>query len=411
MLTSPLSRTIKRQSAISSSSSIPSLSITPIHRAHPAPKPVRPSFSSLSSLLTVNLTEETKNKPIVCLEEVINIKDEVHFECIVLRVEEETERANGYASRVVMVRDVERNDVAKVVVYYERREKTVEKMEAFVVVRVSRAYRVISSSLNVYFRVYLHSPSSISQLSSHLPCSLPQCPCRSLTSDPSKAALRLHYPPGTEAYLPAIHTDVIPQRYFSTIGFDRLERGIFRANCVLVDVMFLMLEMACRVCAKRAGKQEEVMCPACATGSMEFNIRAGVLLDDSSGVLAESVLETLETVQSALYFTNEEINVLKEVLESSGMALVNLAGSNIPEWVKNRVHYCGAKESSFVVQCQSYVKQTEHLTDSYMRYLHNCVIPTEVSLNRKPPDVFSATPRPYVKVMTLRSPLSFLLLP
>lgn len=360
---------------------------------------VSSTFPSLTPLLSIDLFSPSS---LLTLEHVLNIKDRLSFEAILLRLDPVTERGQGRASRVMIIRDIHRNDTAKMVVYMKKPEE-LDRLREFSVLRFNWAYRVISSTLNPYFRLYIDSDRSLTVVQEHSSnCETADCPCKWLQANAGKGALKMRSGDGREVYLPAIHLAAVDNKYFKDISFTHLEKSYFSSDSLLIDLQFLVLEFACSLCNKRVLSSSDTTCGSC-QGPITFNIRAGVVLDDSSGVLAEAVVERGEVWVEALELEAGLVECLKDILKITDEPVVNLSGSNIPEWVRKRVYQKSGKVMHLILQCQSYVSHPEHIPDSYMLYLHSCALPSEISLNRKLPSALSSA-RPSLRLLAI-SPL------
>lgn len=392
---SPSTREVKRQSLQTSEEG----EIAPIPRKQTGRicAEIDPhTFPSLSPLLSVDLFSPSG---LLTLEHALNIKDRLSFEAILLRLDPVTERGEGRASRVMMIRDVHRNETAKMVVYMKKPEE-LDRLQEFCVLRFNWAYRLISSSLNPYFRLYIDSDQSLTVVQEHRNCESADCPCKWLQSKAGKGALKVRFE-GKDWYLPAIHLKEMPNRYFRDISFTHLDKSYFSSDSMLIDLQFLVLELACSLCNKRALSQSESLCLSC-QGAISFNMRAGVVLDDSSGVLAEAVVERGEVWVEAMELEEGLVDCLKDLMKGEE-TVVTLAGNNVPEWLRKRVYEKSGKVMHLVLQCQAYIRQPERIADSYMLYLHSCSLPSELSLSRKLPSPLPST-RPSLRLLAL-SPL------
>ena len=396
---SPSTREVKRQS-LQASSEVPEeptpFPLKEAGRIHAELDPaVSHPFPSLSPFLRVDLFSPSG---LLTLEHALNIKDRVSFEAVLLRLDPVTERGEGRASRVMMIRDVRGNETAKMVVYMKKPEE-LERLQEFCVLRFNWAYRLISSSLNPYFRLYIDSDQSLTVVQEHhSPCETADCPCKCLQSKAGKGALKVRSG-GREMFLPAIHLKEMANRYFRDISFTHLDKSYFSSDSMIIGLQFLVLEFACSLCSKRSQSQSESLCTSC-QGAVSFNIRAGVVLDDSSGVLAEAVVERGEVWVEAMELEEGLVDCLKELTKGTEETVVTLAGNGVPEWLRKRVYEKSGKVMHLVLQCQSYIRQPERIADSYMLYLHSCSLPSEISLSRKLPSPLPST-RPSLRLLAL----------
>lgn len=391
---SPSSREIKRQSVNTATQQSRCSAQEELTRTVQGWELPAASTPSLTPLLTVDFSS------ISTLEQALNIKDRLSFQAILLRIDTENDHHEGCKSRVLYLRDLHNNDSARMMVYIKSGDE-METVPVFSVIRFNWAYRVISSTLNPYFRLYLDSGRSITVVDEHCEdCGKEDCPCKCLLSKPKIGALKVNVQGNAQdMYLPAIHIPQVETKHFKDISFSHLSKSYFSSDSLVIDLQFLTLEHSCSICNKRVNSPHCTTCLSC-NGPVIFNVRAGVVLDDSSGVLAEAVVEQKEMWQNMLGLEDGLTQCLQELLEREEETVIYLTGSEIPDWLRKKVYENSGKVTRLILQCQSYIRQPDTLPDSFMRYLRACALPSEISLSRKLPSPLPST-RPALKVVAV----------